>query len=361
MLLHSTARRIVNRLLAAALLAGTGLAGQGLAHAQAQAQAAAPTQAQTSIRVGYLTSISRGFKISHDAGRFDGKPYQLRLTEFASPNDALASIEAGQQDLVYAEFARGVAAIKSGYKLVYVAANGLQVPRAYFLTRADKPLAGKDLKGKKVGVGTAPFYYVHTVKWLESLGLTVSPEAGKADVQIIKIAESALPPALQNGDIDVVHTWDRINAYQWIHDFKFRFVEGAQDGAPVGKFLSPRTFTGGFFARPEFLRRHPELVRQFDRDNRLATRWYEELRPAEQRQLWEKAGGKSLNALGRQLDAKTFDSLLAQRATWVVDPDESFDLAPLAAWIDLVADLTGSVPSTRDIDLRGTVASYLLK
>lgn len=323
--------------------------------------AQAPSKEQVNIRVGFLTSISRGFKIGYDAGKFEGKPYKLQLAEFASPNDALSSIAAGQQDVVYAEYARGVAAIKNGYKLIYVSPNGLQVPRAYFLTRSEKPLSGKDLKGKRVGVGTAPFYYVHTVKWIQSLGLTVSPDPGKADVQIVKIAESALPPALQNGDIDVVHTWDRINAYQWINDFKFKFVQGAEDGVPVGKFLSPRTFTGGFFAHPDFLRKHPEVIRQFDRDNRLSTRWYDELKPEEQRQLWEKAGGKSLAALGRVVDQKTFDSLLVLRSTSVTDPAETFDLVALTEWIDLVADLTGSAPSSKEIALRTTVAPYLLK
>lgn len=353
---HSRTRlflRTVGRALAGAALAVPLLGAPALAQAQAKEQ--------VTVRVGFLTSISRGFKIGYDAGNFNNKPYKLQLTEFAAPNDALSSIASGQQDIVYAEYARGVAAIKNGYKLVYVSPNGLQVPRAYFLTRADRPLAGKDLKGKKVGVGTAPFYYVHTVKWLQSLGLTVSPDAGKADVQIIKIAESALPSALQNGDIDVVHTWDRINAYLWVNDFKFKFVQGADDGVPVSRFLSPRTFTGGFFANPDFVQKHPEIVRQFDRDNRLSTRWYEELKPEEQRQLWEKAGGRSLTQLGRALDQKTLDSLLALRSTSVIDPQETFDLGALTEWIDTVADLTGTAPSSKVIDLRSTVLPHLLK
>lgn len=343
-------------------IAGSALAGIAVALSLLPAPVVAQTAEPVTIRIGFLTSISRGFKIGYDAGKFESKLYKLQLTEFSSPNDALSAIASGQQDIVYTEYARGVAAIKNGYKLVYVSSNGLQIPRAYFLTRADKPLSGKELKGKKIGVGTAPFYYVHTAKWLQSLGYTVSTEPDRADVQILKISESALPAALQNGDIDAVHTWDRINAYQWANDYKFKFVQGAEDGVPVSDFqIKVRTFTGGFFANPDFVQKHPDVVRRFDRDNRLASRWYDELKPEEQRQLWEKAGGKSLAPLAKVLDQKTFDSLLTLRSLSATDPDEKFDLVAITEWIDLVADLTGSVPSSKNIDVRSTVAPWLLK
>lgn len=316
------------------------------------------------LALGPKLSYSTKFwaAIEAETDKFEDFGVKVEAIEYPNVQAAIAGTLAGSADIFFSDFLLGVSAIRNGQKITFVSPGNQQSEYTYFLKRGDDRsiTSPADIKGRKVAVGTSIFTHVYTSEWLRSIGLSSAFNDG-ADVELIESQQTTHPAALKSGDIDVVHTWDRLSAFQWRQDFGFAFVPGTENGVPLGDFLTATgSVLSGWFARDEFAAENPDLVKAFDRSARQVAHWFTYgLKPEEQRAVLAKYVKTDFTSLIDSLDKKTLDELLVLRETPY--PLEGFDVDATSAWVDLVASVKPGYPTSKDVPLREHSAAHLLK
>lgn len=351
-----TRRRVLALAATAASLAWTGT--------QTSVYAAGATDKVVRLALGPKLSYSTKFwaAIEAEKNKFEEFGVKVEAIEYPNVQAAIAGTLAGSADVFYADFLLGLNAIKNGQKVTFISPGNQQSELTYFLKRPDDESikSPADLKGKKIAVGTSIFTHIYTIEWLKSVGLTAAFN-DKADVELIESQQTTHPAALKSGDIDVVHTWDRLSAYQWQQDFKFQFVPGTEGGVPLSDFLQASgSVLSGWFARSEFVDENPELIEVFDHAGRQVSHWFTHgITPEEQRAILAKYVKTDFTSLINSLDKKTLDELIVLRETPY--PLEGFDVDASSAWVDLVASVKSGYPTSKDVPLREHSAAHLFK
>lgn len=330
------------------------------------APASAASSDNTVIRLALgpkLTYSTRFWAaLENQKNAFAEQGVKVEAIEYPNVDAAIAATLAGDADVFYSDFLLGVSAIKNGQDLTFVSPGSHFSRAAYFLKRASDSSvrSAKDLKGKQVAVSTSTFTVAHTISWLNSEGLSASLADG-ADVKIDQFQSSNHPASLLNGEIDVIHTWDRVLAYQWIYQYKFAFVPGTEGGVPVDKFLgnASNAVLSGWWAPTKFYAKHVELLARFDVASRRIVNWFQhDLTASDQRHVFERLAGTDFTLMQKNLSPAVFDSLTLQREK----PYElhGFDYAATRNWVDLVAKLVPGNATSSEVALQQHMATYLL-
>lgn len=300
---------------------------------------ATAAQAQLPVRVGYFPNISHSQalvgKAQGDFERSLGPGFRVEWKQFNAGPSVMEAIFAGALDLAYigpsptlngyiqshGEALRVVAGASSGgASLIVRAGAGINKASDFHSKRVASPQLGNTQD-------------VALRAWLHSQGLNTTDKGG--DVQVVPLANPDQLTLFVKGELDAAwapEPW----ATRLIHDGHGRLFIDERQLWPNGQFV-----TAQLIVRTDFLRQHPEVVKQWLRTHIDVTDWIN-AHPAEAKKLLnaeiEKATGKALPAA--ELD-EAFSRLTP---TW--DPIRSSLLASAnesvqAGLIHKLPDLSG--------------------
>ena len=176
----STMLKVFRALAAAALLVAFGAATEALA------------QTKTTIRIANL-DIGPFVPVAYVAKLADKYNLDVKITNFRRGLEASQALKAGEADVAVGGVEAAISAIAGGSPAIIV--SGVSTGGIAWVQGTDQNIKTiKDLKGKRFAVIRGLHELVMRVAF-EQAGLTMSTEAGKADVQVMYINS---PPALLN-------------------------------------------------------------------------------------------------------------------------------------------------------------------
>ena len=185
----------------------------------------------------------------------------VKWTDFESGPPMNESFAAGQQDIGVIGDVPSVAAVAAGQKNVFIAtADG--GPSYAMLVADDSGIKSvSDLKGKKIGLTIGSTAQNLAGKLLAKAGLDI-----KKDVQVINISTGDAQTVLLNHNVDAVVIWEpnvsRLDATDKIHIL----THGGDIGFPGVNVV---------FARQEFVKANPDIVKAYLKEYWRATKEYE--------------------------------------------------------------------------------------
>jgi sulfonate transport system substrate-binding protein len=197
----------------------------------------------------------------------------VKWTDFESGPPMNESFAAGQQDIGVIGDVPSVAAVAAGQKNVFIAtADG--GPSYAMLVADDSGIKSvADLKGKKIGLTIGSTAQNLAGKLLAKAGLDI-----KKDVEIINISTGDAQTVLLNHNVDAVVIWEpnvsRLDATDKIHIL----THGGDIGFPGVNVV---------FARQEFVKQNPDIVKTYLQQYWRATKAYEK-NPKEYAELLSK-------------------------------------------------------------------------
>jgi len=197
----------------------------------------------------------------------------VKWTDFESGPPMNESFAAGQQDIGVIGDVPSVAAVAAGQKNVFIAtADG--GPSYAMLVADDSGIKSvADLKGKKIGLTIGSTAQNLAGKLLAKAGLDI-----KKDVEIINISTGDAQTVLLNHNVDAVVIWEpnvsRLDATDKIHIL----THGGDIGFPGVNVV---------FARQEFVKQNPDIVKAYLQQYWRATKAYEK-NPKEYAELLSK-------------------------------------------------------------------------
>jgi sulfonate transport system substrate-binding protein len=202
-----------------------------------------------------------------------GMGVEVKWTDFESGPPMNESFAAGQQDIGVIGDVPSVAAVAAGQKNVFIAtADG--GPSYAMLVADDSGIKSvADLKGKKIGLTIGSTAQNLAGKLLAKAGLDI-----KKDVEIINISTGDAQTVLLNHNVDAVVIWEpnvsRLDATDKIHIL----THGGDIGFPGVNVV---------FARQEFVKQNPDIVKVYLQQYWRATKAYEK-NPKEYAELLSK-------------------------------------------------------------------------
>ncbi len=263
--------------------------------AAASVAIAATTQAQLPVRVGYFPNISHSQALVGRAhGDFErslGPGFRVEWKQFNAGPSVIEAIFAGALDLAYI----GPSPTLNGYiqshgealRVVAGASSG----GASLIVRDDAGInKASDFHGKRVAspqLGNTQDVALRA--WLHSQGLNTTDKGG--DVQVLPLANPDQLTLFVKGQLDAAwapEPW----ATRLIHEGHGRLLLDERQLWPNGQFVSAQ-----LIVRTDFLRQHPEVVKQWLRTHVDVTDWIN-AHPADAKLLLnseiQKATGKAL-------------------------------------------------------------------
>jgi NitT/TauT family transport system substrate-binding protein len=252
---------------------------------------------QLPVRVGYFPNISHAQAlVGRSQGAFErslGPGFRVEWRQFNAGPSVIEAIFAGALDMAYigpsptlngyiqsrGEALRVVAGASSGgASLVVREGAGIQKASDFHGKRVASPQLGNTQD-------------VALRSWLHSQGLTATDKGG--DVQVLPLANPDQLTLFLKGQLDAAwapEPW----ATRLIHEGHGRLFLDERQLWPNGQFVSAH-----LIVRTEFLRRHPEVVKQWLRAHVEVTDWIN-AHPADAKRLLnaeiQKDTGKALPA-----------------------------------------------------------------
>lgn len=197
----------------------------------------------------------------------------VKWTDFESGPPMNESFAAGQQDIGVIGDVPSVAAIAAGQKNVFIAAADGGPSYAMLVADDSGIKSVADLKGKKIGLTIGSTAQNLAGKLLAKAGLDI-----KKDVQVINISTGDAQTVLLNKNVDAVVIWEpnvsRLDATDKIHIL----THGGDIGFPGVNVV---------FARQEFVKANPDIVKAYLKEYWRATKEYEK-NPKEYAELLSK-------------------------------------------------------------------------
>ena len=197
----------------------------------------------------------------------------VKWTDFESGPPMNESFAAGQQDIGVIGDVPSVAAVAAGQKNVFIAAADGGPAYAMLVTDDSGIRNVADLKGKKIGLTIGSTAQNLAGKLLSKAGLDI-----KKDVEVINISTGDAQTVLLNHNVDAVVIWEpnvsRLDAMDKIHIL----THGGDIGFPGVNVV---------FARQEFVKQNPDIVKAYLKQYWKATKAYEK-NPKEYAELLSK-------------------------------------------------------------------------
>ena len=197
----------------------------------------------------------------------------VKWTDFESGPPMNESFAAGQQDIGVIGDVPSVAAVAAGQKNVFIAAADGGPSYAMLVTDDSGVKNVADLKGKKIGLTIGSTAQNLAGKLLAKAGLDI-----KKDVEIINVTTGDAQTVLLNKNVDAVVIWEpnvsRLDAMDKIHIL----THGGDIGFPGVNVV---------FARQEFVKQNPDIVKAYLQQYWRATKAYEK-NPKEYAELLSK-------------------------------------------------------------------------
>ncbi len=277
---------------------------------------ASNAQSQLPVRVGYFPNISHSQAlVGRTQGDFErslGPGFRVEWKQFNAGPSVVEAIFAGALDLAYigpsptlngyiqshGEALRVVAGASSGgASLIVRDGAGINKPSDFHGKRVASPQLGNTQD-------------VALRAWLHSQGLNTTDKGG--DVQVLPLANPDQLTLFVKGEIDAAwapEPW----ATRLIHEGHGRLFIDERQLWPGGQFISAQ-----LIVRTDFLRQHPEVVKQWLRTHVDVTDWIN-THPADAKKL---LNSEIQAATGKALPAAELDEAFARMTpTW--DPVRS--------------------------------------
>jgi NitT/TauT family transport system substrate-binding protein len=253
--------------------------------------------AQLPVRVGYFPNISHSQAlVGRQQGAFEhslGPGYRVEWKQFNAGPSAIEAIFADALDMTYI----GPSPTLNGYiqshgEALRVVAGATSGGASLVVREGAGIYKASDFRGKRVAspqLGNTQDVALRA--WLYSQGLAPTDKGG--DVQVLPLANADQLTLFLKGQLDAAwapEPWPT----RLIHEGHGRLFLDERKLWPNGQFVSAQ-----LIVRTEFLRQHPEVVKQWLRTHVEVTDWIN-AHPAEARKLLnvaiQKDTGKSLPA-----------------------------------------------------------------
>ncbi len=185
----------------------------------------------------------------------------VKWSDFESGPPMNESFAAGQQDIGVIGDVPSVAAVAAGQKNVFIAAADGGPSYAMLVADDSGIKTVADLKGKKIGLTIGSTAQNLAGKLLSKAGLDI-----KKDVEVINVSTGDAQTVLLNHNVEAVVIWEpnvsRLDATDKIHIL----THGGDIGFPGVNVV---------FARQEFVKANPDIVKAYLKQYWRATKAYE--------------------------------------------------------------------------------------
>lgn len=300
---------------------------------------AASAQAQLPVRVGYFPNVSHSQALVGRAqGYFEhslGPGFRVEWKQFNAGPSAIEAVFAGALDMAYI----GPSPTLNGYiqshgDALRVVAGASSGGASLIVRDGANIYKVSDFHGKRVAtpqLGNTQDVALRS--WLHAQGLAPTNKGG--DVQVLPLANPDQLTLFLKGQLDAAwapEPW----ATRLIHEGHGRLFLDERQLWPNGQFV-----TANIIVRTDFLRQHPEVVKQWLRTHVDVTDWIN----ANPQQAKKILNAEILKDTGKALPAAELDEAF-QRMTPTWDPIRSSLLASAQASVQAgllhrVPDLSG--------------------
>lgn len=206
----------------------------------------------TQLTVGYFPLVHTATAVhAQEAGLFAERGLEVELEQTAGGAQAIPTLMAGEQDIVFSNYTSAVLAAQQGLPIRIIAGNDVGADEHAIMVNGDSPFQEPaDLAGARIAV--------NNLKNIGTVAVNAVLEDAGVDISTIEFVELPYPDmqgALDAGDVDAIWQVEPFQASALAHGDRvlFKLFTGPVEHMPVG----------GWITTQQFVQENPEAVEAF--------------------------------------------------------------------------------------------------